>query len=103
MPHLDGYHHAITAVASAVSAEFCLRFHGRCAEDRARYAFPVVATGLWPVSVRFTSRDRPQGGGYRTQAPKEMSTSRAVWTSSPLGGTSFRRLTASAIGTCRTW
>ena len=36
------------------------------------------------------------------QSPKEMSTSRAVCTNSPLGGTSFKRLTASAIGTWRT-
>src|SRR5438094_23821 len=33
------------------------------------------------------------------QSPKEMSTSRAVCTSSPFGGTSFNRLTASAIDT----
>ena len=39
---------------------------------------------------------------WQLQSPKEMSTSRAVCTISPLGGTSLRRLTASAIGTWRT-
>src|SRR5438132_14344628 len=36
------------------------------------------------------------------QSPKEISTSRAVCTISPFGGTSRNRLTASAIGTWRT-
>ena len=39
---------------------------------------------------------------YRRQSPNEISTSRAVCTISPFGGTNRKRLTASAMGTWRT-
>jgi hypothetical protein len=31
----------------------------------------VVATGLWPVDAALWQDDRPQGGGYSNQSPKE--------------------------------
>ena len=39
---------------------------------------------------------------YPRQSPNEISTSRAVCTISPFGGTNRKRLTASAMGTWRT-
>src|SRR4029077_13364866 len=70
-----------------------LQFDIRCDAHKAH----VFLSSSNKERTKVRSRSRA-----KFQSPKEMSTSRAVWTISPLGGTSFRRLTASAIGTWRT-
>src|SRR5206468_2363854 len=57
-------------------------------------------TRLRAAPGRSTPLDARRGDAF--QSPKEISTSRAVCTNSPFGGTSLKRLTASAIGTWRT-
>ena len=56
----------------------------------------------WRMSQRELPFVAPDHCKFHYQSPKEISTSRAVCTISPFGGTSLSRLTASAIGTWRT-
>jgi len=76
-------------------ARACRHMRAACHSERSR--------GIPLSPQRITSQD-PRLPLHSTrddddQSPNEMSTSRAVCTSSPLGGTSLSRLTARAIGT----